>query len=92
MEIYNQADVQSTIQRRNSESYSAHEATTGDVQPLLALSERLLKVGHEGRVCTSEIYRDRFAKRGIDFYPVSVSFSADRLNQAMDAIVPIKVH
>ena len=64
--------------------------TTGDVQPFLALSERLLKVGHEVRVCTSEIYRERFAKRGIDFYPVGVSFNADRLNQAMDAIAQIK--
>ena len=64
--------------------------TTGDVQPFIALSKRLLKVGHEVRVCTSEIYRDRFAKRGIDFYPVGVSFNADRLNQAVDAIVQIK--
>ena len=64
--------------------------TTGDVQPFLALSERLLKVGHEVRVCTSEIYRDRFVKRGIDFYPVGVPFDFDHLNQAMDAIVQIK--
>ena len=64
--------------------------TTGDVQPFLALSERLLKVGHGVRVCTSEIYRERFAKRGIDFYPVGFSFNADRLNQAMDAIAQIK--
>ena len=64
--------------------------TTGDVQPFLALSERLLKVGHEVRVCTSEIYRDRFVKRGIDFYPVGVPFDLDRLSQAMDAIVQIK--
>lgn len=64
--------------------------TTGDVQPFLALSERLLRVGHEVRVCTSEIYRDRFTERGIDFCPVGVSFNADRLNQAMDAIAQIK--
>ena len=64
--------------------------TTGDIQPFLALSERLLKVGHEVRVCTSEIYREQFAKRGIDFYSVGVSFNPDRLNQAMDAIIQIK--
>ena len=64
--------------------------TTGDVQPFLALSERLLKAGHEVRVCTSEIYRERFTSRGIDFYPVGVSFDLNRLNQAMDAIVQIK--
>ena len=64
--------------------------STGDIQPFLALSERLLKEGHEVRVCTSEIYRDRFTKRGIDFYAVGVPFDLDRLNQAMDAIVQIK--
>ncbi len=64
--------------------------TTGDVQPFLALSERLLKVGHEVRVCTSEIYRDRFVKRGIDFYPVGIPFDSDRLSQVMDAIVQVK--
>ena len=64
--------------------------STGDVQPFLALSERLLKVGHAVRVCTSEIYRDRFIKHGVDFYPVGAPFDLDRLDQAMDAIVQIK--
>ena len=64
--------------------------STGDVQPFLALSERLLKRGHEVRVCTSEIYRDRFTKRGSDFYAVGAPFDLDRMNQAMDAIVQIK--
>ena len=64
--------------------------STGDIQPFLALSERLLKVGHEVRVCTSEIYRDRFTKRGVDFYPVGAPFDLDRLDQAMAAIVQIK--
>ena len=64
--------------------------STGDIQPFLALSERLLKLGHEVRVCTSEIYRDRFAERGIDFYPVGAPFDLDRLDQAMDEIVQIK--
>ena len=64
--------------------------STGDVQPFLALSERLSKEGHKVRVCTSEIYRDRFTKRGIDFYPVGAPFDLDRLDRAMDAIVQIK--
>ncbi len=64
--------------------------TSGDVQPFLALSERLMKVGHEVRVCTSEIYRDRFTKRGIDFYPVGAPFDFNHLNQAMDTLVQIK--
>lgn len=64
--------------------------TTGDVQPFLALSNRLSKEGYEVRVCTSEIYRDRFAKCGVDFYPVGAPFDSDRMNQAMDTIVQIK--
>ena len=64
--------------------------STGDVQPFLALSERLLKAGHKVRVCTSEIYRDRFTKHGVDFYPVGAPFDLDRLDQAMDRIVQIK--
>ena len=64
--------------------------STGDVQPFLALSKRLSQEGHEVRVCTSEIYRDRFTKHGVDFYPVGAPFDLDRLDQAMDAIVQIK--
>lgn len=64
--------------------------STGDVQPFLALSERLLEEGHQVRVCTSEIYRDRFIERGVDFYAVGTPFDFNRLNQAMDAIVQIK--
>ncbi len=64
--------------------------STGDVQPFLALSERLLKADHEVRVCTSEIYRDRFTKHGVDFYAVGVPFDPERLHRAMDAIVKIK--
>ena len=64
--------------------------STGDIQPFLALSERLLKVGYEVRVCTSEIYRDLFAKRGIDFYPVGAPFDSDRMSEVMDRIVQTK--
>ena len=64
--------------------------STGDIQPFLALSERLLTAGYEVRVCTSEIYRDRFAERGIDFYAVGAPFDLDRMNGVMDRIVQIK--
>lgn len=64
--------------------------STGDVQPFLALSERLLKVGHEVRVCASERYRDRFVKRGIDFYPVGTPVDQDHLDRMMDAIIQIR--
>ena len=55
--------------------------STGNVQPFLALSERLLKADHEVRVCTSEIYRDRFTKHGVDFYAVGVPFDPERLHR-----------
>lgn len=64
--------------------------STGDVQPFLALSERLSKEGHKVRVCTSETYRDRFTKRGVDFYPVGAPFDLDRLDRLMDVTVQIK--
>ena len=64
--------------------------STGDVQPFLALSERLSKEGHKVRVCTSEIYQDRFVKHGVDFYPVGAPFDLDRMNQVMDEIIQIK--
>ena len=64
--------------------------STGDIQPFLALSERLSKEGHKVRVCTSEIYRDRFTERGVDFYPVGAPFDLDRLDRLMDLIFQIK--
>ena len=64
--------------------------STGDIQPFLALSERLSKEGHTVRVCTSKIYRDRFIERGVDFYPVGAPFDLGRLDQAMDRIVQIR--
>ena len=64
--------------------------STGDVQPFIALSERLLKAGHEVRVCASEMYRERFTQLGVDFYAVDVPFDPERLNWAMDAVVQIK--
>lgn len=64
--------------------------TTGDVHPFLALAERLLQAGHEVRVCTSEIYRERFAEIGVDFYGVGIPFDPDHFNQTMDQIVQVK--
>ncbi|MCZ6679796.1 MAG: glycosyltransferase [Candidatus Poribacteria bacterium] len=64
--------------------------STGDIQPFIALSERLVKAGHDVRVCTSEIYRESFTKRGVDFCTVGVPFEHRRLDRAMDAIIQIK--
>lgn len=64
--------------------------STGDVQPFLALARQLLSAGHEIRVCTSEIYRERFIKHSVDFYAVGVPFDFDRMHCVMDAVVKIK--
>ena len=64
--------------------------STGDIQPFLALSKRLSEEGHQVRVCTSEIYRNRFIERGVDFYAVGAPFDFSHLNQVMDVIVQIK--
>jgi UDP:flavonoid glycosyltransferase YjiC (YdhE family) len=64
--------------------------STGDVQPFLALARQLLKVGHEVRVCTSEIYRERFIKYAVDLYAVGVPYDFDYMHRAMDKVAKIK--
>ena len=64
--------------------------STGDIQPYLALSRRLLEVGHQVRVCTSDIYHDRFTALGVDFYKVGSPFDEDRFNKTIDAVIQIK--
>lgn len=64
--------------------------STGDVQPFLALARKLSDAGNEIRVCTSEIYRERFTKCSVDFYAVGVPFDFDRMHRAMDKVVKIK--
>lgn len=64
--------------------------STGDVQPFLALARKLSDAGNEIRVCTSEIYRERFTKCAVDFYAVGVPFDFDRMHRAMDKVVKIK--
>ncbi|MDE0301338.1 MAG: glycosyltransferase [Candidatus Poribacteria bacterium] len=64
--------------------------TTGDVHPFVALSERLVAAGHDVRVCVSSLYKDRFAKFGVDFYAVGVPFNIDQFHGFMDDLVRIK--
>lgn len=64
--------------------------TIGDVYPFFALSKRLLTAGHQVGVCTSEIYREHFAKIDVDFYGVGIPFNADDFHRVMDTIVRIK--
>ena len=64
--------------------------TTGDVYPFLALSERLVAAGHDIRVCASSLYRDRFARVGVDFHTVGVPFDFEKFHANIDNQVRIK--
>ena len=62
--------------------------STGDVYPVLALSERLLERGHQVRVCAPELYRDRILEIGAEFHEIGVVFDLAEFHAAMDAIIP----
>ncbi|KAG2873537.1 Sterol 3-beta-glucosyltransferase [Phytophthora cactorum] len=44
--------------------------TRGDVQPFLAIAQRLQKDGHRVRLATHAIYRDFVTSYGVEFYPL----------------------
>ena len=62
--------------------------STGDVYPVLALSERLLERGHQVRVCGLEMYKDKIFEIGVEFYEIGVEFDLGEFHAAMDAIIP----
>ena len=62
--------------------------STGDVYPVLALSERLLERGHQVRVCSPALYRDKILEIGAEFYEIGVAFDLAEFHAAMDAIIP----
>lgn len=62
--------------------------TTGDVYPVLALAERLLERGHQVRVCTIDMYRDKISEIGAEFCEIDVDFDWGEFHAAMDAIIP----
>ena len=62
--------------------------STGDVYPVLALSERLLERGHQVRVCAPELYRDKILEIGTEFHEIGVPFDLSEFHAAMDAIIP----
>lgn len=62
--------------------------STGDVYPVLALSERLLESGHQVRVCSPALYRDKILEVGAEFYEIGVAFDLAEFHAAMDAIIP----
>lgn len=64
--------------------------TTGDVQPFIALANGLIAAGHQVRLCTSEIYRQKVESIGADFFPVGLPFDSDHFDRLMDRIVKIR--
>ncbi len=62
--------------------------STGDVYPVLALSERLLEKGHQVRVCSPTLYRDKILEVGAEYYEIGVAFDLAEFHTAMDAIIP----
>ena len=57
--------------------------TTGDVQPFIALANGLIAAGHQVRLCTSEIYREKVESIGADFFPVGLPFDPDHFDRLM---------
>ena len=64
--------------------------TTGDVQPFIALASGLIAAGHQVRLCTSEIYREKVESVGADFFPVGLPFNSEHFNGLMDRIIKIR--
>ena len=62
--------------------------STGDVYPVLALSERLLERGHQVRVCSPALYRDKILEVGAEYYEIGVAFDLAEFHAAMDTIIP----
>ena len=62
--------------------------STGDVYPVLALSERLLARGHQVRVCSPTLYTDKILEIGAEYYEIGVAFDLAEFHAAMDAIIP----
>lgn len=64
--------------------------TTGDVYPLLAVVERLLRRGHEVRVCAPALYKERIQHIGADYREVGIAFELKQFHKAMDDIIPMR--
>ena len=64
--------------------------TTGDVYPVLALAERLLKKDHQVRVCAPSIYKDKVLEIGADYYEVGVAFELAEFHQNMDTVIAMR--
>ena len=61
--------------------------STGDVYPVLALSERLLERGHQVRACAPAIYRDKILEIDVEFHEIGVPFDLSEFQEAMDTTI-----
>jgi UDP:flavonoid glycosyltransferase YjiC (YdhE family) len=64
--------------------------TTGDVIPYLALARALLQRGHQVRVASHAIHRERFAAAGIDFVPAGAPFTVESFNRLLDEVALVR--
>ncbi|MYG00285.1 glycosyltransferase family 1 protein [Candidatus Poribacteria bacterium] len=64
--------------------------TTGDVYPLLALSERLLRRNHHIRICAPTLYKDKIIDIGADYYEVGVAFDLVEFHHTMDTMISMR--
>ena len=61
--------------------------TTGDVFPLLALTNQLVIAGHHVRFCAADIYRDVASNVNADFQAINSAFDLIEFRKRMDRIV-----
>ena len=64
--------------------------TTGDVYPVLALSERLLERGHQVRVCAPTLYKEKILEIGAEYYEVGVAFDLTEFHAMMDTLIAMR--
>lgn len=64
--------------------------TTGDVYPLLALAEHLLRKNHQVRVCALSIYKDKISQIGADYCEVGRTFDLAEFHQTMDTLIGMR--
>ena len=62
--------------------------STGDVYPVLALSERLMARGHQVRVCSPPLYKEKVLEVGLEYREIGVAFDLSEFHAAMDSIIP----
>ena len=61
--------------------------TTGDVHPVLALAEGLLEHGHQVRICSRELYRDKIHEIGAEYHEIGAPVDWSDFHAVMDSIV-----